>query len=128
PFPIFAKRHGSIRPSRRFFIPCLFPFLPKGTVVFANSPIFYTVPFPLFPKRHGSVHHSNQNHVKPRCRRAPSLIPRLVAKRRNSPCGILFYQNNRPAAFFFIKIIALGVHFIKKNCADAFIVLSNQLR
>ncbi len=55
PFPLFAKRHGSIRPSRRSFIPCLFPFFPKGTAAFDLHAAFFTVPFPLFPKRHGSV-------------------------------------------------------------------------
>ena len=63
------------------FLPCLFLFFPKGTVVSANPPIFlpclslffpkgtvafdlhaalFTVPFPLFPKRHGSVRPSRR--------------------------------------------------------------------
>ena len=106
------------------FLPCLFLFLPKGTVAFDLHPAFFTVPFPIFAKRHGSVHHSNQSHVKPLCRRAPSLIPRLAVKRRNSPCGVLFYQNNRPRRSFLSKKIApTHLLFYQINCADALLVI-----
>ena len=40
------------------FLPCLFPFLSKGTVAFDLHAAFFTVPFPLFPKRHGSFSQS----------------------------------------------------------------------
>ena len=76
PFPLFAKRHGSVRPSLRFFIPCLFHFLSKGTVVFALHDAFFTVPFPLFPKRHGSVRPSLRFFI-------PCLFP-LFVKRHGS--------------------------------------------
>ena len=106
------------------FLPCLFLFLSKATVVFALHAAFFTVPFPLFAKRHGSVHHSNQSHVKPRYRWAPSLIPRLAAKRRNSPCGVLFHQNNRPSRSFLSKKIA-PTHslFYQINGANALIAI-----
>ena len=58
PFPLFAKKHGSVRPSRRFFIPCLFLFLSKSTVAFALHAALFTVPFPLFAQRHGSIRSS----------------------------------------------------------------------
>jgi len=43
------------------FLPCLFPFLSKGTVAFALHAAFFTVPFPLFAKRHGSVRPSRRS-------------------------------------------------------------------
>ena len=61
PFPLFAKKHGSVRPSRRFFIPCLFLFLSKSTVAFALHAALFTVPFPLFVKRHGSIRPSRRS-------------------------------------------------------------------
>ena len=121
PFSQKARQHSTFTP---LFLPCLFHFLSKGTVVFALHAAFFTVPFPLFAKRHGSVHHSNQSHVKPRYRWAPSLIPRLAAKRRNSPCGVLFHQNNRPSRSFLSKKIA-PTHslFYQINGANALIAI-----
>lgn len=52
------RRHIKAPRKRRFFIPCLFHFLPKSTVAFALHAAFFTVPFPLFAKRHGSAHTS----------------------------------------------------------------------
>lgn len=95
-------------------LPCLSHFLSRGTVAFDPHAAFFTVPFPLFSKRHGSVHHSNQNHVKPRYRWAPSLIPRLAAKRRNSPCGVLFIKIIALKRSFYQKL-ALVVHFYQKK-------------
>ena len=42
------------------FLPCLFPFLSKGTVAFALHAALFTVPFSLFPKRHGSIRPSRR--------------------------------------------------------------------
>lgn len=40
------------------FLPCLFHFLPKGTVAHTPPSAFFTVPFTLFVKRHGSFSQS----------------------------------------------------------------------
>ena len=132
------------------FLPCLFLFLPKGTVVSANPPIFYTVPFSLFPKRHGSFRPSRRFFIPclflflPKGTVACTTPIRAMSNRDADGHLLLSLAwrrrgEIRPAAFFFIKIIALRYSFhqnirpaafifIKKNCADAFIVLSNQWR
>ena len=43
------------------FLPCLFLFLPKGTVAFDLHAALFTVPFPLFAKKHGSVRPSRRS-------------------------------------------------------------------
>ena len=52
------RRHIKAPRKRRFFIPCLFHFLPKGTVAHTPPSAFFTVPFTLFVKRHGSFSQS----------------------------------------------------------------------
>ena len=138
------------------FLPCLFPFFPKGTVAFDPHAAFFTVPFPIFVKRHGSVRPSRRFFIPclflffPKgtvaCTtpiRAMSnrdagehLLLSLAWRRRGEirPAAFFFikkialrrsfYQNTRPAAFFFIKKNA-PTHslFYQINCADALLVI-----
>lgn len=104
------------------FLPCLFLFLPKGTVAFDLHAALFTVPFPLFVKRHGSAH----TFIRPFI---PCLFlfllkgtvacttPIRTMSNRDTGGNLLFplawrrRGKIRPAASFFIKIIALRRSF-----------------